>query len=113
MIIGDSGSVTDWYVVFIIVMALIFGAATILAGIFTAWFGAGKSRKIGAALIVLGGLVLALFLIASIRTDILGLTGTPPLSTIELIKDAAVYIIAAVVGIILALGLFLVAIMKS
>lgn len=89
---------------FLAILLLIFGLFLILAGIFTAYFGSGKSRTIGVVLLVVGlvvGLVTGFFY----HQANLGL-GT-------LIWEAFLVIIAGVIGALAAIAIFLVAIMKS
>jgi hypothetical protein len=114
MFIGeDSVNTVPWYVVFILVLILVFALCTIIAGAFTAYFGAGKSRKIGVGLIILGLIVGILFILPQIR-DPLGLVNSDGwLDMTGLIIEAIIYILATIVGLLIALGLFLVAIMKS
>jgi hypothetical protein len=40
---------------------LVFALASIVAGIFTAYFGSGKSRAVGAILIIIGLIVFVIF----------------------------------------------------
>lgn len=95
--------------IFIDVLLLTFGLFLILAGMFTAYFGSGKSRGIGIALLVFGilvGLAVALMHYYDI--------GMPmELELWQVIKDSFVYIGGALIGALLAIGVFLVAIMKS
>jgi len=93
---------------FLTVLILVFALFMLLAGIFTAYFGSGKSRMIGVVLLVIGlvvgilWVVMGLDSVAIIEVDL----GT-------VIWDAFVNIIAAVVGALIAIGVFLLAIMKS
>jgi len=91
-------------------LLLAFGAFSLLAGAFTAYFGSGKSRKIGLALIVLG-LVVILLVYAMYQNR----WGVDPnagdLRTV--VYNALVHIIGALVGAAVGLVVFLVAIMKS
>ncbi|MFQ6060023.1 MAG: hypothetical protein ACE5KV_01840 [Thermoplasmata archaeon] len=95
--------------VFITVLLLVFALFLLIAGAFTAYFGSGKSRKIGAGLLV-GGLVLGL---------IWGwLVGAGPLDQgkgwlTDLILQTIGVLLAAIIGAAAAIGLFLLAIMKS
>jgi uncharacterized membrane-anchored protein len=97
-----------WYA-FVAVMLLVFALFLILAGIFTAYFGSGKSRTIGVALLVVGlvvGILVAyLYHIGSFGASS-GELGT-------LIFQSFLVIVAAVIGALVAIGIFLVAIMKS
>lgn len=89
---------------FLEILLLIFGLFLILAGAFTAYFGSGKSRSIGVALLV-GGLVIGLVAGYWYSHANLGLG--------ELLLESFLVIVAAVIGALAAVGIFLVAIMKS
>lgn len=94
--------------VFITILLLTFAVFLVITGAFTAYFGSGKSRKIGGGLLV-GGLVVGL---------LWGL-GTGPTSVIaslglgSIIVETLAVLIAAIIGAAAAIGLFLLAIMKS
>lgn len=94
---------------FVTVLLLVFGLFLLIAGAFTAYFGSGKSRKIGAGLLV-GGLLIGLiwgFLVSRFGPldDLVALG--------DLIIQTIGVLLAAVIGAAAAVGLFLVAIMKS
>lgn len=97
---------TMW--VFISVLLLTFGFFLILAGAFTAYFGSGKSRAIGVGLLVFG-IIMGIVVLLMYQFDTVPLE----LEFWTVIKDALVYIGAALVGAAIAIGVFLVAIMKS
>ena len=97
---------TMW--VFISVLLLTFGFFLILAGAFTAYFGSGKSRAIGVGLLVFG-IIMGIVVLLMYQVDTVPLE----LEFWTVIKDALVYIGAALVGAAIAIGVFLVAIMKS
>ena len=59
---------------FLSMMTLVFAIASIIAGIFTAYFGSGKSRAVGAILIIIGLIVGVIFLWGA---NLLGFMGTP------------------------------------
>ncbi len=90
---------------FLVIVALIFALFMILAGLFTAYFGSGKSRTIGVVLLVVG-LVVGIF--SAYEYSVVSHH-----HLFEMIEEAALVLIAAVVGAVIAVGLFLVAIMKS
>lgn len=92
---------------FLTVLLLTFGLFMILAGAFTAYFGSGKSRMIGVVLLVVGLVVAVLWIYLSGFSDTVGVN----LSVV--IWDAFLNIIAAVIGALIAIGVFLLAIMKS
>ncbi len=91
---------------FLTILLLTFAIFLVITGAFTAYFGSGKSRKIGAGLLV-GGLVVGL---------LWGLYAGPysaGVNLLEIIEQSVLVIIAAVIGAAAAIGLFLLAIMKS
>ncbi len=93
---------------FMTILLMTLGLFLVLAGIFTAYFGSGKSRTIGVALLLVGlliGIVWGLIRWAS--------PSTIDVSIIDTLWTAFVYIIAAVIGALIAIGAFLLAIMKS
>jgi hypothetical protein len=92
---------------FLTVLLLTFGLFMLLAGAFTAYFGSGKSRMIGVVLLVVGLVVAVLWIYISGFSDIIVVN----LSTV--VWDAFLNIIAAVIGALIAIGVFLLAIMKS
>ena len=93
---------------FLTILLLVFGLFLILAGVFTAYFGSGKSRTIGVVLLVVG-------LIVGILTGYLYHSGDlgPDHGLGALIWESFLVILAAVIGALVAVGIFLVAIMKS
>jgi hypothetical protein len=101
--IGGSIAIGGWQ--FLTILLLVFGLFLILAGLFTAYFGSGKSRTIGVVLLVVGLVVglLSGYLFHTVATGQLG----------TLVFEAFLVIIAAVIGALIAVGIFLVAIMKS
>ncbi len=93
---------------FITILLLTFAVFLIITGAFTAYFGSGKSRKIGGGLLG-GGLIVGVFwiLAGGPMNIIVGLNLT------EIIIQSIIVIIAAIIGAAAAIGLFLLAIMKS
>ena len=96
---------------FLGMMTLVFAVASVIAGIFTAYFGSGKSRAVGAILIIIGLIVGVIFLWG---VSIIPL-GTVPefLNFGSYAINGLVAVIGAVVGALIALGIFLLAIMKA
>jgi hypothetical protein len=99
---------SQWYN-FVAVLLLVFALFLILAGVFTAYFGSGKSRTIGVVLLVVG-LVVGFLIGFAYHAGSLG-GGSDHLGS--LVWQAFLVIIAAVIGALVAVGIFLVAIMKS
>jgi hypothetical protein len=93
---------------FLTVVILVFALFMLLAGVFTAYFGSGKSRMIGVALLVIG-------LIVGILWIVMGLDSVEVIDVnlSKVVWDAFLYILAGVIGALAAIGMFLLAIMKS
>jgi len=89
---------------------LTFSVATIIAGIFTAYFGSGKSRIVGSVLIIFGLVVGVVFLWFAGNLSFLG---TAPYSFGFIILESIIAVIGAIIGALIALGIFLLAIMKA
>ncbi len=98
----------DFFQIFLSIFILSFGIFMIAEGIFTTYFGSGKSRTIGVGLTVVGLVLFVIFLYG---------VGVLPIGSlgwkVEDIWTAIVAVIATVIGLIAAVGIFLVAIMKS
>jgi len=89
---------------------LVFAVASVIAGIFTAYFGSGKSRAVGAILIVIGLVVGVLFLWFA---GILTFMDAAPFSFAGSVVNGVLAVIGAIIGALIALGIFLLAIMKA
>jgi len=93
---------------FLTVLIMIFALFMLLAGIFTAYFGSGKSRMIGVVLLVVGlvvGILWGVMCLDSVAVIDVDLS--------SVIWSAFLYIAAGLIGALAAVGVFLVAIMKS
>jgi len=98
---------------FLSMLTLVFAIASIIAGIFTAYFGSGKSRAVGAVLIIIGLLVFIIFLYgAGLLESFLGMP-SGILNFQGTIVQGIIAILGAIVGAAIALGIFLLAIMKA
>lgn len=91
---------------FVSILLLTFALFLVITGAFTAYFGSGKSRKIGAGLLV-GGLVVG------ILWALYAGPYSPSVDLLGIIEQSVLVIVAAVIGAAAAIGLFLLAIMKS
>jgi hypothetical protein len=92
---------------FLTVLILVFALFMLIAGVFTAYFGSGKSRMIGVALLVIGLIVGILWVVMTGMMDVIDVDLS------EVLVNAFEYIIAGVIGALAAIGVFLLAIMKS
>jgi len=93
---------------FLTILILVFSFFMLLTGAFTAYFGSGKSRKVGAGLLGAG---LALGLVWGVLIGMLSLAGE--VRVLEVVFQALGVILAALIGAGAAIALFLLAIMKS
>ena len=91
---------------FVTVLLLTFALFLVITGAFTGYFGSGKSRKIGVGLLV-GGLIVGI-----LWGWFAGLVDTNVSLTGVIVQSIGV-ILAAIIGAAAAIGLFLLAIMKS
>ncbi|MEM3852569.1 MAG: hypothetical protein QXP70_06170 [Methanomassiliicoccales archaeon] len=92
---------------FVTILLITFSIFMILAGAFTSYFGTGKSRAVGAILLVVGIVVaIAWLFIASVNKFT-----TPDLA--DVIWGAFLSIVAAIIGAVIAVLVFLFAIMKT
>ncbi len=89
------------------VFLLSFALLTALAGAFTLYFGAGKSRRIGGALLAVGLVIVAIYAFA-LTTDAEWFI----FEDVD-IFGAALVVLGVILGAIVAAGLFLMAIIKS
>ncbi len=95
--------------VFVTILILTFALFLVITGAFTAYFGSGKSRKIGGGLLA-GGVVVGVgWGLAAGPGHTIGL----PAGLIDVVVQAIIVILAAAIGAVLAIGIFLLAIMKS
>jgi len=94
---------------FVTVLLLTFSLFLVITGAFTAYFGSGKSRKIGAGLLV-SGLVVGIVWTLGVGPYTF-ISNSVDLS--EVIVQSIGVILSAAIGAAVAIGLFLLAIMKS
>jgi hypothetical protein len=95
---------------FVTILVLTFSLFLVITGAFTAYFGSGKSRKIG------GGLLSGGFVFGILWTYLGGFSNPkmiPVDSMLTVVLQSIAVIAAAAIGAMLAIGLFLLAIMKS
>lgn len=99
----------DLWMIFTSIFVFAFGIFCLIFGGFTAYFGTGKSRNIGGALMLFGliGLIVVFWF-----TGTLGLA-SPIAWESDVVVEALVAVIAAIVGGGASMVIFLGAIMKS
>jgi hypothetical protein len=100
----------EWYHFMLSMFLLVFSVANIIAGILTVFFGSGKSRTVGSILIIIGLLFGTIFLWCA---WLLPFLAEPPIGLCGCITEGVSAVIGAVIGAGVAIGIFLIAIMKS
>src|SRR5438128_10559676 len=90
---------------FVTILLLTFSLFLVITGAFTAYFGSGKSRKIGVGLLVAG-------LIVGIAWGWYSGPGSTAMVLIDVIIQSSGVMLAAIIGAALSNGLFLLDIMK-
>ena len=100
----------EWLQFMLSMLMLVFSIASIIAGIFTSYFGSGKSRLVGTTLIIIGLIVGFLFLWFS---WIIPFIGNPPIEFRGCITNGIAAVVGAAIGGVIAFGLFLAAIMRT
>ena len=95
---------------FLTIVVFVFALVMLIAGAFTAYFGSGKSRTVGLVLLVIG------LVVGLIWAYLVGWSNIELFSDVqawEVMRDTIIKIIAALRGALAAIGIFLVAVMKS
>ncbi|MEM0139908.1 MAG: hypothetical protein QXZ44_04770 [Ferroplasma sp.] len=100
-----TGFSWNWDVFFLVLLSLL-ALSLIIFGALTAYFGSSKSRMVGSVLLVLG-LVVGIFVIAG-SFDVFKVHFVT-----EILEPTLFYVIAAIVGVLVGLLIFLGAIMKT
>jgi hypothetical protein len=111
---GRNDAANNMVNIFFFTFLMSFAVFSLIAGVFTAYFGAGKSRAIGGALLVIGLVVILIWVYFGILQSypddtIIGIVHWNAAKTLE----AFITVIGALIGAVIAIVLFLVAIMKS
>lgn len=96
--------------VFWAILIFAFGLFTLFAGLFTAYFGAGKSRAIGFTLSIIG--ILGLLFFAVLTWSLVPTLVSPIFQSADVVSGL-VAVLGAAVGAVGALIIFLVSIMKA
>lgn len=90
-------------------LLLAFGFTLLVAGLFGAKFGAGKSRGVGYVLSLTGTLIIAVF--AGLTWELI--PGLTPVFNPEVIASSLIAVLAATLGSVVAIVAFVMAVMRS
>lgn len=95
--------------IFLSTLLLSFGLTLIIAGLFGAYYGQGKSRSVGFVLTLVALLLVGLFV--ALTWPIV--PGLAPVFQAWIVAQSMVAVLAATAGSLLAVGLFVAAVMRS
>jgi len=98
------------FMAFLTIVVFVFALVMVIAGAFTAYFGSGKSRTVGLVLLIVGLAIGVIWAYLVGWSDIALFADVPAW---DVMRDAIINIIAALIGALVAVGIFLVAVMKS
>ena len=104
MVLSDAAAVFSG------VLVLSFGMTILFCGMFTSYFGAGKSRKIGMGLVIVGLLTLFAWVTITFAVPVFG---TVDAWNAQQMAVGIAGVAAGALGGIVALAMFLVAIMRA
>jgi len=95
---------------FLTIIIFVFALVMMVAGIFSAYFGAGKNRAYGGIIFAAGLIVCVVWGYLVGFSDIAPFCGIPAW---DLMYSAFAYLVAVLVGALIAVGIFLVVVLKS
>ncbi len=101
----------DWDIMsFLTIVVFVFALVMMIAGIFSAYFGSGKSRTYGLIMLAAGLVVFAIwaYLIGWSNIEMFA-----DIQAVDVMVDAVINFLAILLGALIAIGIFLVSVLKS
>lgn len=95
---------------FLTILIFVFAIVLMIAGIFSAYFGSGKSRTFGIIMLIVGLIVLVVWAYLVGWSDIALFS---EVAALDIMIDALISFLAILLGALVAVGIFLVAVLKS
>jgi len=95
---------------FLTLIVLVFALVMVVAGIFSAYFGAGKNRAYGGVILAVGLIVGLLWIYLVVFSDIEPFCNVPAW---DIVYSAIIDLLAVLIGALIAVGIFLVVVLKS
>jgi len=95
---------------FLTVVIIVFALVMMVAGIFSAYFGAGKNRAYGGIIFAVG------LIVCVVWAYLVGYSSIEPFCNVQawdVMYDALINLIAVLIGALIAIGIFLVVVLKS
>lgn len=101
----------DWTIwMFLTVALIVFGIAAAALGVFSAYFGKGKNRTYGLIVAAVGVIVLVAWVWLVLWSDI---SPFCDVNLYETLLDTVYQLVAVLIGVLVAAGIFLVTVLKS
>lgn len=95
---------------FLTILIFVFAIVLMIAGIFSAYFGSGKSRTFGIIMLIVGLIVLVVWAYLVGWSDMALFS---EVAALDIMIDALISFLAILLGALVAVGIFLVAVLKS
>ena len=95
---------------FLTILIFVFAIVLMIAGVFSAYFGSGKSRTYGIIMLIVGLVVLVVWAYLVGWSDIALFN---EVQTLDIMIDALISFLAILLGALVAVGIFLVTVLKS
>ena len=95
---------------FLTILIFVFAIVLMIAGVFSAYFGSGKSRTYGIIMLIVGLVVLVVWAYLVGWSDIALFN---EVQTLDIKIDALISFLAILLGALVAVGIFLVTVLKS
>ena len=95
---------------FLTIVVFVFAVVMMIAGIFSAYFGSGKSRTYGIVTLVTGAVVFVVwaFLVGWSNIELFA-----EVQALDVMIESLITFLAILLGALIAVGIFLVAVLKS
>jgi len=101
-------SIVSWE--FLTIIIFVFALVMIIAGIFSAYFGAGKNRAYGGVIFAVG------LIVGVVWAYLVGYSTISPFCDVQawdVMYNALINLIGVLIGALIAIGIFLVVVLKS
>ena len=95
---------------FLTIVIFVFAVVMMIAGVFSAYFGSGKSRTYGIVMLVTG---LVVFVIWAFLVGWSNIELFVEVAALDLMIESLITFLAIMLGALIAVGIFLVAVLKS
>ncbi len=95
---------------FLTIIIFVFALVMMIAGIFSAYFGAGKNRAYGGVIFAVG------LIVCIVWAYLVGFSEIDPFYSVpawEIMYSALIYLIGILIGALIAIGIFLAVVLKS